>query len=83
MRREMACVFALFVVAVFLTSISAHAQPGNPQEALRQYVADLQKSPNDYALREKIIRPVQGMKPEPGEPGRCRVILSNANPQNI
>jgi len=51
-----------------IASFSAHAQSSNPQQTLNQYVADLQKNPNDYALREKIIRHVQGMKPAPAIP---------------
>ena len=38
------------------------------QQTLNQYVADLQKNPNDYALREKIIKHVQTMKPAPAIP---------------
>lgn len=40
-------------------------QAQSPQETLNQYIADLQNNPNDYALREKIIRHVQGMKQKP------------------
>jgi len=65
MRRKMSCVCALFLVAAFLSSFSAHAQPANPQQTLTQYIADIQKNPNDYALREKIIRHVQTMEPKP------------------
>jgi tetratricopeptide (TPR) repeat protein len=53
---------------MFIASFSAHAQSSNPQQTLNQYVADLQKNPNDYALREKIIRHVQTMKPAPAVP---------------
>ena len=85
MRRETVCLYVALIVAVFLASISAHAQPGNPQEALRQYVADLQKNPNDYALREKIIKHVQAMRPAPAIPleaekfeGRAEFAFKNA-----
>ena len=44
------------------------AQGQTPQETLRQYIADLQKNPNDYVLREKIIKHVQTMKPAPAIP---------------
>lgn len=85
MRRETVCLYIVLIVAVFLTSFSAHAQPGNPQETLRQYVADLQKSPNDYALREKIINHVQTMRSVPAIPpeaekfeGRAEFAFKNA-----
>jgi len=58
---------ALFVLAFSFILISA-AQAQSPQATLNQYVADLQKNPNDYALREKIIRHVQAMKQKPAIP---------------
>jgi tetratricopeptide (TPR) repeat protein len=56
----------LLFVAAFLVPFSADAQSANPQETLNQYISDLQKNPNDYALREKIIKLVQEMKQKPG-----------------
>jgi tetratricopeptide (TPR) repeat protein len=56
--------FLLFVISVSI----AEAQSGNLQETLKQYISDLQKNPNDYPLREKIIRLVQEMKPAPAVP---------------
>ncbi len=46
----------------------AHAQTPSSQETLRQYVSELQKNPNDNALREKIIRHVGTMKKAPAIP---------------
>jgi tetratricopeptide (TPR) repeat protein len=61
------CPVALLVFMLMFVLISAvQAQP--PQQTLNQYIADLQKNPNDYALREKIIRHVQTMKPAPAIP---------------
>lgn len=51
----------LFVVALFVLSISAHA--ANPREELKQLVAQLQSNPSDTALREKIIKLAQTIKP--------------------
>jgi tetratricopeptide (TPR) repeat protein len=48
------------------------AQAQSSQQTLNQYVSDLQKSPNDYALREKIIRHVQAMRPAPAIPEEAR-----------
>lgn len=57
---------AFFVV--IMVSLFAQAQSANPQETLNQYIADLQKNPNDNALREKIIKHVWTMKPAPVVP---------------
>ena len=59
----------LFLLLVLPVSI---AQAQSPQATLTQYISDLQKNPNDYALREKIIRHVQGMKPAPTIPETAR-----------
>ena len=59
----------LFTLPGLLPGMSAAtAQAQSPQQILNQYVADLQKSPNDYALREKIIKHVQAMRPAPTLP---------------
>ena len=68
MKLRMACTLVLMFVLLFLAAFSVHGQSTNPQHTLNQYVSDLQKSPNDYALREKIIRHVQTMKPAPAVP---------------
>ena len=57
---------------MFTVAFPAQAQSSNPQETLNQYIADLQKNPNDYALREKIIRHVQTMKPAPAVPEEAK-----------
>jgi tetratricopeptide (TPR) repeat protein len=79
MRRKMAYGCALFLIAAFLASFSAHAQSANPQETLNQYISDLQKNPNDYALREKIIKHVQAMKPKPAIPEEARRYFIEGN----
>jgi tetratricopeptide (TPR) repeat protein len=58
------------LVLLTLSVSSSHAQ--SPQQTLTQYVADLKKNPNEYALREKIIRHVQTMKPKPAVPDEAR-----------
>jgi len=60
--------FALLPALAALLMGAATAQAQSPQQTLNQYVADLQKNPNDYALREKIIRHVQAMKQKPAIP---------------
>jgi tetratricopeptide (TPR) repeat protein len=84
MRLKMLFVCLLFV-ATFLAFFSAHAQLSNPQQTLNQYISDLQKNPNDYALREKIIKHVQTMTPKPAMSseaekyeGRAEYAIKNA-----
>ena len=64
--------FVLFFVTLILLFSSLYAQTISPQTTLNQYISDLQKNPNDYALREKIIRHVQGMRPAPAIPEEAR-----------
>ena len=68
MRENMKQILlALFIVfATALMPFPSHAQ--TPQQILTQYIADLQKNPTDYALREKIIKHVQTMSPAPAIP---------------
>jgi tetratricopeptide (TPR) repeat protein len=54
---------AIFILLLCISLSIAQAQ--TPQETLTQYISDLQKNPNDNALREKIIRFVQTMKQKP------------------
>ncbi len=70
---------------ILLFAILPVAQAQLPQQTLNQYIADLQKNPNDNALREKIIRHVQTMKPAPTIPleaekfeGRAEYAIRNA-----
>jgi len=60
--------FLLFFVIV----IPVAAQSPSPQQTLNQYISDLQKNPNDNALREKIIKHVQTMSPPPSVPEEAR-----------
>jgi len=57
---------AIFFLLLGISVSIAQAQ--SPQETLNQYISDLQKNPTDYALREKIIKHVQTMKPAPAIP---------------
>ena len=65
-----ALVFSLALIPALTCPVQA--QSTNPQETLNQYIADLQKNPADTALREKIIRHVQTMKPTPAIPEEAR-----------
>ena len=66
--KKLAFIFLLAIIV----GLPCPAQAQTPQAALNQYIADLQKNPNDYALREKIIRHVQTMKPKPAVPEEAR-----------
>ncbi len=72
MRYAISPVCTLMIVAAFLASIPADAQSPTPQETLNQYVADLQRTPNDIALRERIIKLAQNMSPAPAIPEAAR-----------
>jgi len=57
---------SLFILFAALMSYPLQAQ--TPQQTLNQHISDLQKNPNDNALREKIIRHVQTMRQKPAIP---------------
>jgi len=67
MKYQASRIISAIVVLLLGLSVSI-SQAQSPQQTLNQYVADLQKNPSDYALREKIIRHVQTMKPAPAVP---------------
>jgi hypothetical protein len=56
------------LIFVFMSTVLAQSQ----KDTLNQYIADLRKNPNDNALREKIIRHVQGMQQKPAIPEEAR-----------
>ena len=56
-------IYAVVSAAMLLASLPAQAQ--SPQDTFKQYVADLQKNPNDNALREKIIKLALTLNPKP------------------
>ncbi|MCR4346174.1 MAG: hypothetical protein NUV55_03055 [Sulfuricaulis sp.] len=56
----------IFIITLLALAASAHAQ--SPREQLKQMVQQLQKTPDDNALREKIIKLAQGVKPRPAIP---------------
>ncbi len=56
----------IFILAILTSMVSAHAQ--SPREQLKVLVEQLQKTPTDNALREKIINLAASMKPAPAIP---------------
>jgi tetratricopeptide (TPR) repeat protein len=76
------------LVLVFTGSMLCNAQSPqvSPREQLTQYIADLQRTPNDDALREKIIKLALTLDPKPIAPaevdelaGRGKYILDHAS----
>jgi tetratricopeptide (TPR) repeat protein len=75
----------LNVLFVFIVATISTAYSQSPQEILNQYISDLQKNPNDNALREKIIKLAQQLQPPPVVPeetikyeGRAEAAVRNA-----
>lgn len=67
-KISLAVLLICLLIFVFMSTVLAQS----PKETLNQYIADLQKNPNDYALREKIIRHVQGMRQKLAIPEEAR-----------
>lgn len=63
---------AIVLAAALSSSFASQAQTATPQQVLQQYVSDLQRSPDDTMLRERIIRHVQTMKKAPSIPEEAR-----------
>ena len=62
----------LLLMCVLIGAVQAQS----PEEVLKQYISDLRKNPNDYALREKIIKHVQGMGQKPAIPEETRRFMA-------
>lgn len=60
----------IFIFTFLALAASAYAQ--TPREELQQMVEQLQKTQNDNALREKIIKLAQELKPVPAIPEEAR-----------
>lgn len=77
-------IYLLVLVSVSLQFANV-ANAASPREQLRQMVEQLQQTPNDDALREKIIRLAPKLKPAPALPdtaiafeGRAQFAFKNA-----
>jgi len=65
---------SIFFVLLFISVFAVQAQTA--KDTLNYYIVDLQKSPNDNALREKIIKHVQTMKPAPAIPEEAKKYMA-------
>ncbi len=70
---------AILFAAALSCSFASNAQTVTPQQVLQQYVSDLQRSPDDTALREKIIKHVQAMRRAPAIPEEARRYFIEGN----
>jgi tetratricopeptide (TPR) repeat protein len=70
--RKRNLLFACLVLLFVALNISAVLAEQSPSEQLNQLIADLQKNPDDFALREKIIKLSAGMSPAPQVPKEAR-----------
>ncbi len=59
----------ILILAIFTAMASVQAQ--SPREELKQMVEQLQANPTDNALREKIIKLAQEVKPAPAIPDKA------------
>ena len=68
MSRKINWMLPLFLMLTLLLQRAQAQQDSSPREPLKQYVAELQRSPVDDALREKIIKMARELKPPPAIP---------------
>ncbi|MCR4346173.1 MAG: tetratricopeptide repeat protein [Sulfuricaulis sp.] len=62
----------LFILVFTFMALTASAYAQSPREQLKQMVQQLQKAPNDNALREKVIKLAQDVKPALAVPPEAR-----------
>jgi tetratricopeptide (TPR) repeat protein len=82
MRTVIAILSALTVLvflAVARPAVSAAKKGDASLDTLKQYVADLKKTPEDMALREKTIKHAQDMKKSPPVPEEYERLMSRGN----
>ncbi|MFH1718256.1 MAG: tetratricopeptide repeat protein [Planctomycetota bacterium] len=79
------CAWMLLIFALLVAWTAPGLTQAGPEQTLKQYLSELQKNTNDYALRESIIRHVQTMRPAPAVPedaerymARGKVAFGNA-----
>ncbi len=63
---------ALLFSSLVISFLALQTQAQTSQEILDQYISDLQKNPNDKALREKIIRMASELEPRPVIPDEAK-----------
>lgn len=82
MRTRFLVLSALTVLACLLAAqpaVSATRKGDASLDALKQYVSDLKKNPEDMALREKLIKHAQDMRKAPPVPEEYERLMSRGN----
>ena len=64
----------IMLIGAFVLNLTAIALAA-PQDEFNQLMAEIQKSTNDYSLREKIIKLVQVMEPKPLIPQEAKKVF--------
>lgn len=84
--RPSICMVAVALALFGVARSTAQSPESSPRQQLKQCVADLQKSPSDDSLREKIIKLALTLHPQPAAPpeadelaGRAKYIFDHAN----
>ena len=67
---KITCTITMFVITFLAMTAGADAQ--SPREQLQQLTMQLQQTPNDNALRERIIKLGAELKPAPAVPEEAR-----------
>jgi tetratricopeptide (TPR) repeat protein len=78
MRQSKTILFSAICLGLMLPWFANAAEPSSSHELLAQYVADLQKAPEDQALRERIIRLVLTLTPSPAVPAEANRLFVKA-----
>jgi hypothetical protein len=88
-ERTMKALGKLFLIILAPLVFASGADAKTPREELKQMVEQLQKTPTDNALREKIIKFAQVLKPAPPLPeealryeGRARAAFQTARQES-
>jgi hypothetical protein len=79
----------LLIFSVAFSALTGDTYAQSPREELQQMVGQLQKTPNDNALREKVIKLASTLKPAPALPdtanafeGRAQVAFRTAKSED-
>ena len=78
MRQSKPILFGAICIGLILPRFMIAAETSTPREMLAQYVAELQKAPEDQALRERIIRLELTLAPLPAVPEVAQQLFSKA-----
>jgi tetratricopeptide (TPR) repeat protein len=71
MKQSKTILFFAICVGLMLPRFANAAESSNSRELLAQYVAELQRAPEDQALRERIIRLELTLTPSPAVPAEA------------